>query len=674
MEATLKETQMAETKMNAAVKHQKDAVNEEKKKKKELEKNSQEDLATINNKEKESRKYRDVLDNFQKKCQKDADDLEAAQTRYQAICAGLSTNTDGQEATLADQLMAAKNEIASSETETKRAEMRLKHAEVELKKKENECKKTEQGYEKDKASHDKAEVNVKRIGDRLGSLEYEDGCEEKLSGDRRDVSKKLSRLSENMERIEAKYPDLKFEYKDPEKNFDRRKVYGPVCNLFRVKDNRHTTALEVCAGGKLHNIVVDSEETCKKLLKNGQLKRRYTFIPLSKISGSVIGNQVANKAERLVGKENVSPALSLVEYDPELCPAMEYVFGSWFVCKDMNSAMEVTFNESIMTPSVTIDGDKVDPSGTLSGGSRSNIRSVLSGVNEFNSKRTEYDATKRQLDSVDNKIKSMRHVADKYRSLKNEYELKNHELELLKTRLHAGAHHQQLEEVLSLNKMIEEQKETFRRCGDVKKKAEAKVRDLESKLKDSKSYREKELKAAEDEIAACKKNAEQSNQKYKEKQQEVESNNLELEELRGAIVGYRQQAEQVDVVVEKQVQELLELTEKADRAKDEVEHLQGELKAHKDLLKAHNKDIAEQQARRDSLIKKINHNNLQIQRCEHEINKYHRDAKDAYAKVEHLLSTYDWIVEDKKYFGQANTAYDFVGFKASDAGRHLQKL
>ena len=43
------------------------------------------------------------------------------------------------------------------------------------------------------------------------------------------------------------------------------------------------TALEVVAGSKLGNVVVDTEETAKLLINKGKLKSRVTIIPLTKI-------------------------------------------------------------------------------------------------------------------------------------------------------------------------------------------------------------------------------------------------------------------------------------------------------------------------------------------------------------------------------------------------------
>lgn len=42
-----------------------------------------------------------------------------------------------------------------------------------------------------------------------------------------------------------------------------------------------------------------------------------------------------------VGKDNAQPALSFVGYEDELRPAMEYIFGSTFVCDTLENAKKV---------------------------------------------------------------------------------------------------------------------------------------------------------------------------------------------------------------------------------------------------------------------------------------------------------------------------------------------
>ena len=61
-------------------------------------------------------------------------------------------------------------------------------------------------------------------------------------------------------------------------------------------------------------------------------------------------------------------ALSLIGYQRDLEAAMKFVFGSAFVCADMDSAKAVTYDDKILKRTVTLDGNSFDPAGTLTGG------------------------------------------------------------------------------------------------------------------------------------------------------------------------------------------------------------------------------------------------------------------------------------------------------------------
>ena len=49
---------------------------------------------------------------------------------------------------------------------------------------------------------------------------------------------------------------------------------GVVAKLVCVKDSADATALEVAAGGKLYQVIVDTEATAKALLSKGQLRKQ----------------------------------------------------------------------------------------------------------------------------------------------------------------------------------------------------------------------------------------------------------------------------------------------------------------------------------------------------------------------------------------------------------------
>lgn len=120
---------------------------------------------------------------------------------------------------------------------------------------------------------------------------------------------------------------MNFEYSDPEPNFDKSKVKGFVAECVQVKDSKFNTALEVTAGTKLRNVIVDTEKTGKSLLKNGHLTKRVTLIPLNNITHRILEDKKLKSAEEY----GASLALSMIDYDKELKPAMEHIFGTTLI-------------------------------------------------------------------------------------------------------------------------------------------------------------------------------------------------------------------------------------------------------------------------------------------------------------------------------------------------------
>jgi chromosome segregation ATPase len=73
-------------------------------------------------------------------------------------------------------------------------------------------------------------------------------------------------------------------------------VKGLVATLINLPDTSHqySTALEIAAGGKLYNVVVEDEKVGSQLLQNGKLKKRVTIIPLNKINAFKLSAEVCD--------------------------------------------------------------------------------------------------------------------------------------------------------------------------------------------------------------------------------------------------------------------------------------------------------------------------------------------------------------------------------------------
>ncbi|XP_042169437.1 structural maintenance of chromosomes protein 2-like, partial [Oncorhynchus tshawytscha] len=273
LEETLSEVQRVDAKAQSAVDMKKQNLAEENKKRKELVKSMAEDKKILVLKEAEVSKVAEKLSALQEEGQKDSAALEAAQCHFKAVSAGLSTNEDGEEATLAGQMMTCKNDISKADTEAKQAQMKLKHAQQELKAKQTEVKKMDSGYQKDQDAFNTVKKNKEKLEADMEKLQYQDGKEEGLLDRKRQLNREVTTLRNTYESLMSRFPNLRFDYSDPERDWDRSRVKGLLANLITVSDVCYSTGLEVVAGGKLYNVVVDTEVTGKKLLEKGELKR-----------------------------------------------------------------------------------------------------------------------------------------------------------------------------------------------------------------------------------------------------------------------------------------------------------------------------------------------------------------------------------------------------------------
>lgn len=65
-----------------------------------------------------------------------------------------------------------------------------------------------------------------------------------------------------------------------------------------------------------------------------------------------------------------TPAYDLIDYDKSLEKSMIFVFGNFIVCSSQNIAKAISFHRNVRLrmKCVTLEGDIMDPSGTLQGG------------------------------------------------------------------------------------------------------------------------------------------------------------------------------------------------------------------------------------------------------------------------------------------------------------------
>ena len=157
-------------------------------------------------------------------------------------------------------------------------------------------------------------------------------------------------------------------------------IHGPVAQLGEVED-RHRLALEVAAGARLGQVVVDDDRIAARAIELLKSRRagRLTFLPLNKIRAPGGGGSSAAFARGArpggdSGAGMIGRAVELVRFEPVYDQVFAYVFGDTLVFSDLASARQ----QLGRSRAVTLDGELLEKSGAMTGGSFSQRSSSLS--------------------------------------------------------------------------------------------------------------------------------------------------------------------------------------------------------------------------------------------------------------------------------------------------------
>lgn len=688
LEKELEDLNHRDAKLKASVNVMQEQIISEKRKLKTLQKNVTIDEKALTTKEEQMNKAGGA---FEKLKQDEADDLKAyqdAQKRVEAVNLGLALNDEGEATSLQDQLTskyryffhviisyfniftAAKSKIADCTSTIKQSEMELKYSQQSLATKEKGLKSNDSAYLKDKDVISKTEKEIKNFEHQLAGVSYQDGALEELVAKRDGLNKECRAIRTEIDR-HAKFD---FRYDDPIPSWDARRVKGVVASLFRMKDQKYSRALSSVIGGSWRSVVTDNDETGKLLLERGNLQTRTTIIPMTKISSRTLDQRVVNLAQKLVGKENAIPAIDLIEYEREVEPAMKFLFGGAFVCKDLETAKRVTYDKNIRTRSFTLDGDHMDPDGSLTGGAVQQGLPILEEAARYNQLKRELDEKTRELNEITRKLAGIQQSAEQFKAVKDKLENCQMQLRTAKERIMSTTFQQGQDEIKELKEKVAKLQETITECIQTKKLNEEKVKDLSSKLTDSKGHRDRELKAADINLKNTKQKYDQSRSNWQKREQECETLTLEIEELKKTIVEGQEQVAAIEKQIENLQKQVDETSNSDGDLKKRSEELREAIKTQKDAIAAQNKEVRAKTSRKEKLLKSNSDLELEIKKKENEITKVRADNADGFNRIKGLEETYPWIPEDKEHFGARNTRYDYTKEDPNEAGRKLHKM
>ena len=156
-------------------------------------------------------------------------------------------------------------------------------------------------------------------------------------------------------------------------------IHGPVSRLIRTDDS-YTVAIEIALGGALQQIVVDTEADGKAAI--AYLKRtgggRATFLPVSTIRGKSLQEDGLENCGGFVGI-----ASKLVSCEGVYQQIVENLLGRTVIVENIDNAIAMGKKYGSRFKIVTLDGQVMNPGGSMTGGSVNKEAGILSRANEL---------------------------------------------------------------------------------------------------------------------------------------------------------------------------------------------------------------------------------------------------------------------------------------------------
>ncbi|BCB03324.1 chromosome segregation protein SMC [Bacillus sp. KH172YL63] len=232
-------------------------------------------------------------------------------------------------------------------------------------------------------------------------------------------------------------------------------IQGAVAELISVP-KPYQTAMETALAASMQHIVVDTEEDGRRaiaFLKRNQFGRA-TFLPMNVIKGKSIPE---NQKNMLKGHPSfIGVAADLLDYDERFHMVISNLVGNVIITKDLKGANEIAKLVQYRYRLVTLEGDVVNPGGSMSGGTvKQKKNSLLSRKGELEEMKEKLTAMEKQTEQLQNQVKSLKEESSFREKKLEEMRVKGERLrikeqELLSQLREIELTHQNLDERLSL--------------------------------------------------------------------------------------------------------------------------------------------------------------------------------------------------------------------------------
>ena len=586
------------------------------------------------------------------------EEIESVQKMVSDLNSGNITNSNN--VSLQTELSQAKSKLEEIKTEMKTTEIKLKGLEGRLKQL-NASKSQKSGVSSEYESlvRERNAIAQKKIDleTKLVSLAYNPRRLAEINDIIRSNERRIEQLIENKNSINSTISqrldfqaDLKAAGID-----DPKKIKGMVAKLLSIRPEfgeKYLLALEILGGAKLFNVIVDSETTCRQLLKSGKLKKRTTILPLDKVQGKKV-TQTQLRESIQIAKElrgEAVPAIETVAFVADVLPAIEYVFGNAFLCDQSEIGKRITFNNNLnfseRFKSVTVEGDVFDPKGSLTGGAGNNgnmTSRILDGI--YSLQKTMYDLhdCQMQTESLQGEKSKMLTYKETYEKANKELVSVSHQFNLLESKLKSTSQSQVEEEIANIESEISAAKKRIVELEKDQKSTGEYLLSVDRELKELTRNKDMKLKELANELGALKKEKKTLSEKLKSAESDKQSLIVSLRSLEEEFKSFKEDMVHQSEVNDALESEILVLEEKSQSLRDEIEALQAKVKETKISRTSFDKSIAEVEENLNNEKIKLDEADINLKKFQSLMETLEKERKEAKSDIEKLEKEFTWL-------------------------------
>ena len=217
------------------------------------------------------------------------------------------------------------------------------------------------------------------------------------------LNSRIHMLSEMEKMYEGYNKSVKVVMSDAERG-TLHGIHGPVAGLLHVPD-KYAVAIETALGGAMQHIVVDTEENGKAAIQH--LKRRdagrATFLPLSAIRPADFRDGKVVDEKGIVGLGD-----ELIQFDAKYEKIFSNLLGRVVIAEDLDVAIAIARKYGHRFKLVTLDGQVLNPGGSMTGGSTSKSAGILSRANELERLQQQKSGLSEDLKAAERALEEVR--------------------------------------------------------------------------------------------------------------------------------------------------------------------------------------------------------------------------------------------------------------------------